>query len=70
VRPANLLREAEQLGASIARFKMGRKPARRPEAATPGSRPAPNPVAEAQARLKTYADGSPSRRGAQSWEEA
>jgi methyl-accepting chemotaxis protein len=67
---ANLLREAEQLGASIARFKMGRKPARRPEAATPGSRPAPNPVAEAQARLKTYADGSPSRRGAQSWEEA
>jgi methyl-accepting chemotaxis protein len=65
---ASLLQEAEQLGASIARFKMGRKAGRKPEAATPASRPARNPVAQAQARLKSYADGS-AVRGGQSWEE-
>jgi methyl-accepting chemotaxis protein len=65
---ASLLNEAEQLGASIARFRMGRKP-RQAEAATAGSRPARNPVGEAQARLKTFADGSPGRAAAQSWEE-
>jgi methyl-accepting chemotaxis protein len=68
---ANLLSEAEQLGASIARFRMGKKPAARPEAATPASRPGRNPVADAQARVKSFADGSPARRGAQgqNWEE-
>jgi hypothetical protein len=65
---ASLLSEAEQLGASISRFRMGRK-ARKPEAATPASRPGRNPVGEAQARLKTFADGSPARPAAQSWEE-
>jgi methyl-accepting chemotaxis protein len=64
---ANLLQEAEQLGASIARFRMGKK--RKPEAATPASRPGRNPVAEAQARVKTFADGSPGRSAPQSWEE-
>jgi methyl-accepting chemotaxis protein len=64
---ANLLQEAEQLGASIARFRMGKK--RKPEAATPASRPGRNPVAEAQARLKTFADGSGGRAAPQSWEE-
>jgi methyl-accepting chemotaxis protein len=62
---AGLLQEAEQLGASIARFKMGKRPGHRPEAATPASRPRRNPVGEAQARLKTFADGSSS----QSWTE-
>jgi methyl-accepting chemotaxis protein len=66
---ASLLNEAEQLGASIARFRMGRKPSARPEAATPSSRPGRNPVAAAQARLKTFADGSPPQGGGQSWEE-
>ena len=66
---ASLLQEAEQLGASIARFKMGRKPASRPEAATPASRPGRNPVAQAHARVKTFADGSPGRAAAPSWEE-
>ncbi len=68
---ASLLSEAEQLGASIARFRMGKKPAAGPEAVTPASRPGRNPVADAQARVKTFADGSPPRRGAQSqnWEE-
>jgi methyl-accepting chemotaxis protein len=61
---AGLLNEAEQLGASIARFRMGRKAADRPEAATPASRPGRNPVAQAQARLKTFADGSP-----QTWQD-
>jgi methyl-accepting chemotaxis protein len=66
---ASLLREAEQLGASIARFRMGKKPSARPEAATPTSRPGRNPVGEAQARLRTFADGSRPPRGAQTWEE-
>jgi methyl-accepting chemotaxis protein len=65
---AGLLREAEQLGASIARFKMGKKP-RRPEAASAASRPGRNPVADAQARVKSYASGSPGGRGTESWEE-
>jgi len=66
---AGLLNEAEQLGASIARFRMGKRPGSRPEAATPGARPGRNPVADAQARVKTFADGSPGRAAAQSWEE-
>ena len=66
---ASLLSEAEQLGASIARFRMGKKPSARPEAATHASRPGRNPVGEAQARLRTFADGSPARRGGQTWEE-
>jgi methyl-accepting chemotaxis protein len=66
---AGLLQEAEQLGASIARFRMGKKPGRRPEAASTASRPGRNPVADAQARLKTFADGSPGRDGARTWEE-
>ena len=67
---ANLLTEAEQLGASIARFRMGKKPSRRPEAATAASRPGRNPVAQAQARVKSFAAGSTARGGGQqSWEE-
>ena len=66
---ASLLREAEQLGASISRFRMGKKPVSGPGAATPASRPGRNPVAEAQARVKTFADGSPARGGTPSWEE-
>ncbi|MGZ3275593.1 MAG: methyl-accepting chemotaxis protein [Caulobacteraceae bacterium] len=66
---ANLLNEAEQLGASIARFNMGKKPAAKPQAATSASRPGRNPVAAAQARARTFADGSPARSGPQSWEE-
>ena len=65
---ASLLSEAEQLGASIARFRMGKKPVTRPEAATSASRPGRNPVADAQARVRTFADGSPAR-GGQTWEE-
>jgi methyl-accepting chemotaxis protein len=68
---ANLLREAEDLGGLISRFNMGKKPTRRPEATTSASRPSRNPVGDAQARIKTYADGSPSRSSApgQDWEE-
>ena len=66
---ASLLREAEQLGASIARFRMGKRPSAGPGVATPASRPGRNPVAEAQARVKTFADGSPARGGTSSWEE-
>jgi methyl-accepting chemotaxis protein len=71
---ANLLHEAEALGASIARFKMGKKPVVKPQAfapqpATTASRPGRNPVAEAQAKVKRYADGSPSGRATQNWEE-
>jgi methyl-accepting chemotaxis protein len=66
---ASLLSEAEQLGASIARFRMGRKAGGKPVAATVASRPGRNPVADAQARVRTYADGSSARRSTQSWEE-
>ena len=66
---ASLLQEAEQLGASIARFRMGKKPAHGPEAATPASRPGRNPVGDAQARLKTFADGSPGSPSTDSWRE-
>ena len=68
---ANLLREAEDLGTLIARFNMGKKPGRRPEAATNQSGPSRNPVGEAQARIKTYADGSPGRASPSSkdWQE-
>jgi hypothetical protein len=50
---------------------MGKKPAARPEVASSASRPGRNPVAAAQARVRTFADGSPSRGGAQgqNWEE-
>jgi hypothetical protein len=37
---------------------MGRKPGGKPQAATTASRPGRNPVADAQSRLKTFADGS------------
>jgi hypothetical protein len=43
---------------------MGKKSAHRPEAVSPSSRPGRNPVAQAQARLKTFADGSP-----QTWQD-
>jgi methyl-accepting chemotaxis protein len=66
---SNLLREAEDLGGMIARFNLGRKPAARPLTAGPASRPARNPVGEAQARIRTYADGTASRPAAQEWEE-
>jgi len=65
---AGLLTEAEQLGASIARFRMGKK-ARKPEAATQASRPGRNPVAAAQAKVKSFADGSAAARETQTWEE-
>jgi methyl-accepting chemotaxis protein len=69
---ANLLREAEDLGGLISRFNMGvKRTTRRPEAATTQSRPSRNPVGAAQARIKTYADGSPGRSSpaGQDWEE-
>jgi methyl-accepting chemotaxis protein len=54
-----LLREAEELGGMIAHFNLGRKPpGARPEAAGPGSRPGANPVADAQQRIRTYAERS------------
>jgi methyl-accepting chemotaxis protein len=69
---ASLLRDAEDLGNMIARFSLGKKPGsapRRPEAATPQSRPGRNPVGEAQARIKTFAGGRPSAAATQEWEE-
>ncbi len=66
---SNLLREAEDLGGMISRFNLGRRPSRRPEAASPASRPARNPVGDAQARIRTYADGTPGRQSTQEWEE-
>jgi methyl-accepting chemotaxis protein len=56
---AALLREAEELGGMIARFNLGRKPpGARPEAAGAASRPGANPVADAHARIRTYAERS------------
>jgi methyl-accepting chemotaxis protein len=66
---ASLLREAEDLGGLIARFKMGKKPARKIEAAGVQARPARNPVGEAQARIRTYAGGAPAAGAAQDWQE-
>jgi methyl-accepting chemotaxis protein len=58
---ATLLREAEELSGLISRFKLGKKP----QVANAQSRPAGNPVGEAQARIRTYAGGAP----AQDWQE-
>ena len=75
---ANLLQEAEGLGGMIARFNLGKKPARRadgsmpaprPEPASDRSRPGRNPVGAAQARIKSFADGRPNARPTQDWEE-
>ncbi|MEI9890524.1 MAG: hypothetical protein WDN45_07925 [Caulobacteraceae bacterium] len=60
---ASLLREAEDLGGLIARFKMGKRAASRPEAAGAGSRPGRNPVGEAQARIRTFAGAEPAATG-------
>jgi methyl-accepting chemotaxis protein len=69
---ATLLRDAEDLGGMIARFKMGddrSAAARRPEPASAASRPGRNPVGEAQARLKTYASGASGKHSTQDWQE-
>jgi methyl-accepting chemotaxis protein len=68
---ASLRRDADGLGGMIARFKMGEAKgaeggARRP---VQPDRHAPNPVAAAQARIKTFADGTPSAASTQDWQE-
>ncbi len=69
---ASLLRDADDLGGLIARFNMGggsARPAEQSRRAPANPRSAPNPVARAQARIKSFADGSPSRSSTQEWEE-
>jgi methyl-accepting chemotaxis protein len=57
---ANLLREAEDLSGLIARFRLGKKPSMATERSLPGA----NPVGEAHARIRTYADGGPAAHAA------
>ena len=66
---ASLLRDAEGLGGMIARFNLGKKPARGPQAATAGSHPGRNPVGDAQARIKAFVGGRPAAPSAQDWQE-
>ena len=69
---ANLLKEADELGGMISRFNMGGasdRPSASVRRAEHGDRPASNPVARAQARIKTFADGKPSSSSTQDWQE-
>jgi methyl-accepting chemotaxis protein len=67
---SSLRRDADGLGGMIARFNMGKRPARAPEAAQSGRHaPAGNPVAASRTRIKAYADGTPSSASTQEWEE-
>jgi methyl-accepting chemotaxis protein len=67
---SSLRRDADGLGGMIARFNMGKRPARAPEAAQSGRHaPGANPVAAARTRIKSFADGTPSSASTQEWEE-
>ena len=65
---ATLRRDADDLGAMVGRFKTG-APARRPEAVREPAPARANPVLRRQARIKTFADGTPSSQSTQEWEE-
>ncbi len=64
---ASLRRDADGLGDMIGRFNMG-DGGGEGRTRRPAANPAANPVAAAQARIKTYADGTPGSDPTQDWE--